>query len=42
MKKYEKPLLDVLDIDIQDVLFSSSIEKVNDIFNWGEEPDEFL
>lgn len=42
MKKYEKPLLESLDIDIQDVMIFSNIEKVNDIFDLGDESDEFL
>ena len=42
MKKYEKPLLESLDIYIQDVMIFSNIEKVNDIFDLGDESDEFL
>ena len=42
MKKYEKPLLDSLDIYIQDVILSSVIEKVDDIFDLGDVSDEYL
>ena len=42
MKKYEKPLLDILDFYIQDVILSSGIEKVNDIFDLGNVSDEYL
>ena len=42
MKKYEKPLLDSLDIYIQDVVLSSVIEKVDDIFDLGDVSDEYL
>ena len=42
MKKYEKPLLENLDVYIQDVMIFSNIEKVDGIFDLGDESDEFL
>lgn len=42
MNNYQKPLLDVIEIQTNDVILASGIQMVEDAFGLGDASDEYL